>query len=149
MIRSFAYFITLLRKDFAEYCGRKLEEIGLSQGLLFFILYIGKHPGCSPRELAVALKMYSGHVARSLTRLEQAGFIFQNLNPRDRRAHILELTAKGREAFDLSHALFFQWDREILSGLEPEDRQILFSLLERLTEDRRGTCEEGEPEHGL
>ena len=149
MIRSFAYFITLLRKDFAEYCGRKLEEIGLSQGLLFFILYIGKHPGCSPRELAVALKMDSGHVARSLTRLEQAGFIFQNLNPRDRRAHILELPAKGREAFDLSHALFFQWDREILSGLEPEERQNLLSLLEQLTEDCRGTCGEGASGHGL
>ena len=50
MIRSFAYFITLLRKDFTEYCGRKLEEIGLSQGLLFFILYIEMciRDRCSP-----------------------------------------------------------------------------------------------------
>lgn len=59
----------------------------------------------------------------------------------------LSLSADG--GIDLSHALFFQWDREILSGLEPEERQNLLSLLERLTEDRRGTCGEGASGHGL
>ena len=45
---SLPHYISLLRKDFTEYCGQKLSEQGLSQGLLYFILYIGKHPGCSP-----------------------------------------------------------------------------------------------------
>ncbi len=150
MTRSLAYFVTLLRKDFTEYCGRKLQEIGLSQGLLFFILYIGKHPGCSPRELAGALKMDSGHVARSLTKLEAAGFIYQEQNQRDRRAHVLRLTAKGTEAFELSHALFFQWDSDILKEMGGEEQELLFALLERLTADMgRGNCLRGGGQHVL
>lgn len=138
MTRSLAYYVTMLRRDFTEYCGQKLQEIGLSQGLLFFILHIGKHPGCSPKGLGEALKMDSGHVARSLVKLVQAGFIFQEQNQKDRRAHILRLTAKGEEAFELSHALFFQWDREILQGMGEKDQELLFGLLERLMQEADG-----------
>ena len=37
MTQSLAYYVTWLRRDFTEYCGRRLQEVGLSQGLLFFI----------------------------------------------------------------------------------------------------------------
>lgn len=150
MTHSLAYYVMLLRKDFTEYCSQKLQEIGLSQGLLFFILYIGKHPGCSPKGLGEALKMDSGHVARSLTKLVQAGFIFQEQNQKDRRAHILRLTAKGEEAFELSHALFFQWDREVLKDMDEEEQKLLLGVLERLTEGTSGgNCRGGGAEHGI
>lgn len=57
MFDTFAYLITSLRKDFTEFCNEKLQEMGLTQGLLFFILYAGKHPQCSPKELTEALHM--------------------------------------------------------------------------------------------
>lgn len=37
MQTSLAYITTLLRKDFTDYCNQKLGELGLSQGMLFFI----------------------------------------------------------------------------------------------------------------
>ena len=133
MTRSLAYYVTWLREDFSEYCGRRLQEIGLSQGLLFFILYVGKHPGCSPKALAEALRMDFGHVARSLSKLEQAGFIRQEQNPRDRRAHLLCLTDHGQTAFALSYDLFDEWDREVLGQIEEADREQLLALLGQLT----------------
>ena len=60
MFDTFAYLITSLRKDFTEFCNEKLQEMGLTQGLLFFILYAGKHPQCSPKELTEALHMGYG-----------------------------------------------------------------------------------------
>ena len=57
MVSSIAYYITLLRRDFAGYCSRELGKLGLSQGLLFFILYVGRPPGCTPGQLAAALHM--------------------------------------------------------------------------------------------
>ena len=65
MFDTFAYLITSLRKDFTEFCNEKLQEMGLTQGLLFFILYAGKHPQCSPKELTEALHMDTGYCARS------------------------------------------------------------------------------------
>lgn len=75
MVTSLAYYIMLLRKDFAAYCNVRLQEHGLTQGLLFFILYIGTHPGCSPAQLSASLHMDAGHAVRSLNKLEQGGFI--------------------------------------------------------------------------
>ena len=132
MLSSLAYYITLLRKDFTNYCNQQLAEMGLSQGLLFFILYVGKHPSCSPKDLAQALHMDAGHTVRSLSKLEQGGFLVQEINPGDRRARILTLTKEGEKAFLLSHEMFTQWDNKATASLTTEERQLLTALLEKL-----------------
>lgn len=132
MIQSFSYFVTLFQKDFSYYCSQKLQQIGLTQGLLFFILYIGRHPECSPRQMSKALHMDPGHAARSLAKLIQMGFIRQTDNPKDRRAHMLSLTEKGASAFQLSHDLFYQWDEEYLKCLSSDEKEQLFRLLSSL-----------------
>ena len=132
-----SHYISLLRKDFTEYCGQKLSEQGLSQGLLYFILYIGKHPGCSPGELSRSLQMDAGHSTRSLTRLEETGFILRQANPADKRSCILELTDKGQDAFDLSHDLFDRWEAEAVRGLTQEEHTQLLALLRRILPGER------------
>lgn len=129
MFSSLAYYVTLLRKDFKGYCNQRLQELGLSQGLVFFILYIGTHPGCSPGALAEALCMDSGHVTRSLSRLERGGFVLQETNPDDRRGRILCLQEKGEEAFRISHELFKRWDDEIMKAMPENDRRRLLALI--------------------
>lgn len=137
MTQTIAYYIAMLGRKFNRYCGLKLQEIGLTRGLLYFILYIGNHPDCSPGELGQALHMDGGHVARSLVKLDEGGFIRREQNPRDKRAHILTLTAKGAAAFQISHDLFHQWDQEILREMKPADKQLLFSLLEQTAREMR------------
>lgn len=132
MNRSLAFFTTLLNKDFTNYCNQRLAEAGLLQGQLYFILYVGKHPGCAPKELVRALRMDIGHTTRTLAKLEQGGFLVQEQNPDDRRAHILRLTEKGEKAFRLSHELFFQWDHEVLGDITPEEREQLMNLLRKV-----------------
>lgn len=129
--QSFAFYTTVLNKDFTAYCNQRLAEEGLLQGQLYFILYVGKHPGCAPKELAQALRMDIGHTARTLVKLEQGGFLMQKQNPDDRRAHNLWLTEKGEKAFRLSHELFFQWDQEALGDFSPEEREQLMNLLRK------------------
>lgn len=134
---SLPYYISVLRKDFTEYSGRKLSGQGLSQGLLYFILYIGKHPGCSPGELSRSLQMDAGHSTRSLTRLEETGFIRRLTNPADKRSCILELTDKGRSAFDFSHDLFDRWEASVTRNLAPEDHTQLLALLEKILPEEK------------
>lgn len=137
MLQSLPHYISLLRRDFTEYCGQKLSERGLSQGLLYFILYIGKHPGCSPGELSRELRMDAGHSTRSLTRLEETGFIRRQANPADKRSCILVLTDKGQDAFDLSHDLFDRWEDEVTRSLSREEHMQLNTLLCRILPGER------------
>lgn len=133
MEQTLAHCVSLLRKDFTAFCSRRLAEEGLSQGQLYFILYVGRHPGCRPRELAQALRADAGHTTRMLTRLAQDGFLVQEKSEADGRARSLLLTERGEAAFRLSHALFTQWDAQVLAPLGPQERSTLLALLAKLT----------------
>lgn len=64
MEQTLAFDINLLRGDFIQFCAQRLKELGLSQGLLYFLLYVGRHPGCSAGELASVIGADSGHTTR-------------------------------------------------------------------------------------
>lgn len=132
MDQTLAYYSTLLRKDFNNFCHKKLLKLDLSHGLLFYVLYIGKHPNCSPKQLTQALHMDTGHTTRSLAKLELSGFIEQETNLQDKRARILKLTAKGEESFNISHELFYSWDKKVMNSLSSDEQQQLITLLGKL-----------------
>ena len=133
MNRTLAYYVTLLRKNFTGYCNQKLAEEGLLQGQLYFILYIGRHTHCSPKELAQALHMDAGHTTRTITKLVQEGFLVQEKSKTDGRAHTLLLTEKGDAAFRMCHELFVQWDNKVLEPLSAEEQKTLMALLLKVT----------------
>lgn len=132
MVPSLAYYLMNLRNEFVAYSTKRLQEIQVSQGQLFFLLYIGKHDGCSPKQLALALQMDQGHATRTITKLIANGFLVQKENREDRRAHTLHLTNQGQEAFQLAYELFHEWDAQVLKNFKTEDREVLMHLLAEL-----------------
>ena len=42
--------ILTLHREFAAYTTQRLQELGLSFGMIYFVLYVGKHPDCTPSE---------------------------------------------------------------------------------------------------
>lgn len=132
MNRTMAFFALLFQKDFSSFCNQKLQEIDLTQGLLYFIIYIGKHPGCSTGELISALRMDWGHSQRSIDKLTQNGFVCKEKNMQDKRAYHLSLTPKGQNAFSVSHQVFFDWDAITLQELSATEKEQLFQILEKL-----------------
>lgn len=136
MFDTFAYWVTALRKDFTDFCNEKLLEMGLTQGLLFFILYTGKHPKCSPKELIEALDLDTGYCARTLAKLEEKGFLVQETNPADRRSRMLTLTEKGETVFRASYDLFAQWDNRVLRDLTPSQKTELLQTMKKIAAQR-------------
>ena len=49
------------------------------------------------------------------------------------RAYHLNLSPKGQEAFQVSHQVFFDWDREAMASLSETEREQLLSLLAKAT----------------
>lgn len=140
MEESLAYYASVLRADFTEFCTKKLQEVGITVGLLYFVLYIGKNPDCRHSELIEALHADAGHATRSLDRLISDGFVTREKSSTDKRVARLNLTDQGRTAFQQAHNLFTQWDAEVLATIEPQEKTALLQTLAILTESRsRGT----------
>ncbi|MCI6519903.1 bilirubin utilization transcriptional regulator BilQ [Subdoligranulum variabile] len=126
MLRTFSYACTVLYRRFTHYTSNRLHQLGLSFGTLFFLIYVGKHPGCTQSELTTDLRMDWGHSQRTVLKLVESGFLNRE---KDGRAYRLTLSDKGRQAFEASHQVFFDWDEEALSNLTPEERTQLMALL--------------------
>ena len=132
MQNTLSFYARSLEKDFSAFCNEKLQELGLSKGLLYFVLYIGKHPDCSPGDLSQNLNLDTGHTTRSIDKLVKTGFVLRKKSDSDKRAYILQLTEKGQGAFETSHRLFSEWDEKIFENISREDRLQLMNLLEKL-----------------
>lgn len=136
MQNTLSYFTNILNKEFSEFCNEKLQELDLSKGLLYFILYIGKHPDCSPGNLSQDLHFDSGHTTRSIDKLVKSGFVIRNKSENDKRAYILQLTEKGQQAFISSYSLFSQWDEKIFENISKEDRKELILLMKKIVKTK-------------
>lgn len=130
MFRTLAYYSSVFYRDFVAYTSEKLEKLGLHFGLLFFLIYVGKHPGATPSDLTETLHLDWGHSQRCITRLVENGFLTKE---KSGRHYQLNLTEKGREAFEISHQVFFDWDEQRLSVLTDEERQTLLALLAKIS----------------
>lgn len=126
MFRTFSYACTVLYRRFTQYTSARLNQLSLSFGTLFFLIYVGKHPGCTQSELTTALHLDWGHSQRTVLKLVEGGFL---LREKDGRAYRLTLSEQGQRAFEASHQVFFDWDEQALANLTPEERRQLTALL--------------------
>lgn len=126
--------ILTLNRRFSAYTSQRLQEHGLSFGLMYFVIYVGKHPGCSPAELTKALRMDWGHSQRSLNKLVEEGFLTREKTGRSAR---LDLTPAGEQAFAVCHQVFFDWDAQKLDGLTAAERKQLLQLLQKAAETKQ------------
>lgn len=133
MFNTLAYYSSVFYRDFTAYTSEKLEKLGLHFGLLFFLIYVGKHPGATPSDLTQTLRLDWGHSQRCITKLVENGFLTKE---KVGRHYQLNLTDKGREAFEISHQVFFDWDAQHLTALTAEERETLFALLQKLAPRR-------------
>ena len=137
MEKTISYYATVLYKEFNAYTARRLQKWGLNFGSVFFVIYVGKHPGCTPAELTAALHLDWGYSQRSVTRLIENGLLEKVRSMKDGRSSHLNLTEKGQQAFLESHQVFWDWDQEKLGSLSAKEKTQLQQLLQKVVE-RKG-----------
>ena len=131
MIQStISFYVMEFYKQFAAYTTQQLQEFGLSFGMMYFVIYVGKHPGCTPAEMTKNLHLDWGHCQRSVIKLVEDGFMTRE---KQGRSYHLGLTPAGERAFRTCHQVFFDWDAQNLSGLTEEEQHHVFDAFERLS----------------
>lgn len=126
--KTLSFYIAMMYRSFSSFTSQKMQEAGLHFGLLFFIIYIGKHPGCSPSQLRESLSLDWGHSQRCITQLTDKGFITKE---KEGRHYVLNLTERGKNAFSIAQHVFFDWDESVLQTFTEEEKNQLFLLLEK------------------
>lgn len=71
-------------------------------------------------------------VSRAVASLEGKGFVERATSDADRRVSMVSLSKSGRALFDRVAALAVEFEDELLSSLEPEERNGLLETLQKL-----------------
>jgi DNA-binding MarR family transcriptional regulator len=88
--------------------------------------------GMKMGELSKRMMVTGGNVTGITDQLVNEGLVKRSDNPKDRRAYIVKLTAKGRKEFQKMAAAHEMWIVEIFGGINEAQRSQLYALLARL-----------------
>jgi DNA-binding MarR family transcriptional regulator len=92
-----------------------------------------RHPdGLCMTELSKRLMVSRGNVTGITDQLEGEGMVERNLDRSDRRAITVKLTASGLKCFRVMAAQHEEWIVELLSGLNPQNKQGMMEILRKL-----------------
>jgi len=103
----------------AEIRTRLRERFGISLARFDYMAQLFRYKnGLKMRALSRYLMVTGGNVTGLTDELERDGLVMREASPDDRRAWIVNLTPKGREAFAAMAAEHEQWILELLDGLD-------------------------------
>lgn len=95
---------------------------------------LGRYPGLSANEVAQRTAMDKVAVSRAVARLMETGRLDREIHDDDRRRSVLKLSEGGWRIYDQVAPLALAFERRLLAGMQPEERDLLFRLLARLDE---------------
>jgi DNA-binding MarR family transcriptional regulator len=110
-----------------------LDAHGLSMWGYVTLSHLVRAPAETQLALAQAIGYDKTRLIGVLDELEQAGLITREPDPDDRRAHVVRITARGRERRTAAVASIRAMEEEFLSGLGAAERRALLASLVKLT----------------
>ena len=105
------------------------ELLGMHLRHLVALAYVRDHDECPQQALADAFCMDANNVVLLLNELEELGYVTRLRDPGDRRRHLVQLTAAGREALARTEQAQGAIEDEVLGALAPDERTTLKQLL--------------------
>jgi DNA-binding MarR family transcriptional regulator len=120
--------------------GRSLADSGLRWTDFAVLHHLEAQGPVAQRELASALRIQPSNIVALLDDLERRGLLTRAPDPRDRRRHRVQLTARGLHAVTLAREATQRAEADVLAPLSPIERREFHSLLARLTAH---TCDRG------
>jgi len=108
------------------------KQFGLSIPEWRVIAILGRFPGLSAVEVAERTFLDKVAVSRAVTKLIKNGRIDRQFADADRRRSILNLSDEGRRVHDEVAPLALAFERDLLAGLDEDERSALDITMKRL-----------------
>jgi MarR family transcriptional regulator, organic hydroperoxide resistance regulator len=126
------YALATAARAHARELQRRLAVFGLHLGQELVIVDLFHNPSATQAELVERLGIEQPTVAKTLSRMERAGFIRRVTDERDRRAIRVSLTAAGERFVADVIAAWAAADRYAATRLTNRERALLVRLLSQV-----------------
>lgn len=125
----------IFSKRYYGVLSKTLENIDVER-YYSVLYYIQKQEGnCCQQSICNQLAIDKTAMVKILDSLTKAGFIERKTNPKDRREHVVVLSAKGKKQTKEIEKAFKNLDRELFNGISEKDKRVFLEVLSRSTEN--------------
>jgi DNA-binding MarR family transcriptional regulator len=129
------YRLSVLSNRISDAIAREYSErfaLGVTEWRVMAVL--GRWPGLTASQVAQRTAMDKVAVSRAVARLLDAGRLSRIADKGDRRRALLHLSPAGQAIHDEVVPQARAFERRLLDGIAPAEREALFRLLDRLDE---------------
>lgn len=134
---QFAETMTRLRRQLVTMATRLQDHLDMPAAAIATLQAIADD-ATSVSAVARATGQHVSSASRTVHDLVGDGFVQREVDPADRRAVVLSLTAAGTGQLDVIHEHRDHFTTQVLAMLEPDDRRELVRLLDRLADAIEG-----------
>jgi DNA-binding MarR family transcriptional regulator len=110
------------------------DVLGMKLKQLITLELLANKEGCLQQELGATLMIYPNNCVLLLNDLDDRGYVERQRDPRDRRRHIVAITAAGHKALEKAQAKLEALEGEVLANLDDAEREQLRDLLSHAME---------------
>ncbi len=134
--------IGILSRAAQVYLQHQFRDYPLGHAQVITLHFICRHNGLNQNELVRYLNLDKSSVSTQLNKLEEHGYIKRTTNEADSRARKISITEKTVQIEDDLHQKFSAWSDVLLNGFSVEEKEKVFSLLDKLVSNAQHAVED-------
>ncbi len=131
-LRNFGFLLKQVSRRYVLRFEQRAQEMSLTLPPCKVLAYLERNEGVSQAKLADLTSIEPMAMVRILDRMEADGLIVRKLDPDDRRARRLYLTAKAKPALEEVWRLAALTRSETFAGISQSERDVFLDVLARL-----------------
>ena len=122
----------ILSKHYYGVLSKSLENIGVERyyAILYYILH--NDGCCCQQDICDKLAVDKTAMVKILDHLGKLGFTERNVNPADRRQHVIRLTKKGKEQTKIISKVFASVEKKMFKNISEAEKEIFTNVLNRV-----------------
>ncbi len=127
--------ISILYRCGQKFYDKQLQQYHITGGQLPFLISIYENEGISMQELANSGCFDKGTVTKSISRLEDAGYVYSKSSEQDKRVRLLYTTDQTKDIISDLYLIRREWWDKLTHKINTKECQELAFLLEKLTKE--------------
>ena len=132
------YIVSQEMRNFAE---RVLKPYALTLEQFHLLKNMSLDAGMTQRQICNLTSKTPANMSRMLDRMESKGLAVRRVNPVDRRASLVFLTAKGESLVEEVLEEFESFSTKLTEGITETDQQIVRNALAKITRNTQKMSE--------
>ena len=138
--------INIISRCGTMYRADKMKSKELAACHHAYVLAICHHPGISQEQLARHICINKSNVTRTLSTLEEQGFVERHHSETDKRVILVYPTEKMRDIYPKVREIAHEWNDYLSADLTEEERELFQKTLEKISTRAQAYIDSGSPQ---